>query len=135
METSLALAVCCLEEVAAPISPGRLATGGGDGGSLAAGGGERLDAGGARRSAGSESAGEGRSAGVRDTGVGGAVSGGNALSGRAGGTFAVALTVALTVAVAVAIVASLVVVGTGSRGLGRALKREEMLEFDIQSAR
>lgn len=77
---------------------------------------------------------------MRDTGVGGAVraGGGNALSGRAGGTFAVAvavaLTVALTVAVAVAIVTTLVVVGTGSRGLGRALRREEMLEFDIQSA-
>lgn len=108
VEPPLTLAVCCLDEVAAPVGQERLASGGAGGRGLAVGGGDRLNAGASGRSPGSETAGRGsRSAGDGNAGGAGVWAG----SGLRGG-----LTVALTVAIAVAIARGL--------GLGSALGKE-----------
>ena len=69
VEPPLTLAVCCLDEVAAPVRQERLGSGGAGGRGQAAGGGDRLNAGASGRSPGSETAGRrSRSAGDGNAG-------------------------------------------------------------------
>lgn len=115
MDTPLALAVCCLDEVAAPVGQERLARGGASRRGLGAGGRGRGNAGG--RSPGSETAGiRSRSADEGDAGGAGGSAGlsgsssslGGRLSGRSSSLSGGALC-ALAVA--------------GSLGLGSALEK------------
>jgi hypothetical protein len=114
VEPPLTLALCCLDEVAAPVGQDWLASGGAGGRGLAAGGGDRLNAGASGRSPGSETAGRrSRSAGDGNAGGAGVWAG----SGLRGG-FTVALTVPVAIAIAVAV--------AGGLGLGSTLEKRNV---------
>ena len=123
VEPPLTLAVCCLDEVAAPVGQGRLASGGAAGRWLAAGGGDRLDAGASGRSPGGETAGRrSRSAGDGNAGGAGVWAGSGLRHG-----LTVALTVAIAIAIAIAIAVAVAV--AGGLGLGSTLEKKKNVNF------